>query len=353
MSFLEVLISCILSIIYDSLIALLLVHFFLSLFRIKDSNIRILFFFIPLVKPLLVITERVDIERSLIEGRTFSAGFRMPNPYNLFRLDDFSTEHSLISFSETSATISVIVFSIISAFVIIRWLHLGLSYRRIAYEERVQKEDMPCLFEIIEGHSKKLGIKPPFVSLTHRHYFSPFLIGVRNKTLVISPILLERLTQSEKETVIRHELSHIKRRDNLIGWFALILRDISFFNPFAHIAYYLIRSEQESGADKLLVMTTKKDRIEIAKNILNSILKYKDIKSSRQAPAIASPFLAFKLIGNKRLQNRINVILNFNPRKFRMRLFPRIMMSLLFVILLFFFQVVLFINIGDFILFIR
>ncbi len=34
---------------------------------------------------------------------------------------------------------------------------------------------------------------------------------------------------------------------------ALILRDLNFFNPFAYIGYYLIRSEQEKACDKLVI----------------------------------------------------------------------------------------------------
>ena len=74
---------------------------------------------------------------------------------------------------------------------------------------------------------------------------------------------LRRLTALEssgeiKEILIRHELSHIRRKDNLIGWVSLIFRDLNFFNPFGYIAYYLIRSEQEKACDGLVAKSDER-----------------------------------------------------------------------------------------------
>ena len=49
----------IIPVIYDSLVTLIIVLLILFIFRIKDSGIRILFFFLPLIKPFLVVAERL------------------------------------------------------------------------------------------------------------------------------------------------------------------------------------------------------------------------------------------------------------------------------------------------------
>jgi len=352
MSFLELLLSVIFSILYDSLVTLLLVLFFLSLFRIRDSNTRILFFFLPLVKPLFVITEMVNINRAFVDDRFLYLGIRLPDPNNILRISDTFLGDFPIAISDTNLTMLIVVTSMFIAAILIRWIHLGFFYRALSFEERVGKEELPVLYKIMENYSFRIGIEPPSISLTHKRYFSPFLIGIRNKTLVISPNLLDSLTFSEKETLISHELSHVKRRDNLISWAALIFRDLCIFNPFAHIAYYLIRSEQERGADRLMAANSDKDNREIAKNILNSILKYKEVLSGKRVPEESSAFWPFKYIGNKRLYNRINSILEFEQKKLKLKIFPRILTYILFAIL-FIFQVVLFVRIGDIILFLR
>ena len=55
MFFLDVLVRYVLPIIYNSFVVLVLILFFLFIFRIKDSNIRILFFFLPLVVYLAIL----------------------------------------------------------------------------------------------------------------------------------------------------------------------------------------------------------------------------------------------------------------------------------------------------------
>ena len=62
----------ILPMVYDSLITLLLVLFFLFIFRIKDSNIRILFFFLPLIKSFLIILKKWIFIHSTMQPRTSS-----------------------------------------------------------------------------------------------------------------------------------------------------------------------------------------------------------------------------------------------------------------------------------------
>ena len=144
------------------------------------------------------------------------------------------------------------------------------------------RKEVPEIYNIIDNFTDKIKLKTPVISLTHRGYFSPFVAGIKNYTIVLSPTLIEKLTWNEKETLIQHELSHIKRKDNLIGWIALILRDFLFFNPFAYIAYNLIRSEQEKDSDKLVVKYSGKPTKEISKNILNIILKMKSLSTVKK-----------------------------------------------------------------------
>jgi Zn-dependent protease with chaperone function len=249
MVFLDILTIYVLPIIYDSFVVLVLVLLFLFIFRIKDSNMRILFFFLPLIKPFIVILEQVDTEKlfDIYEGR-FS-GIRLPDPTNIFKFDSSPIEN----LTELNLRIIIILLSMIIVFLIARWILIAIFYRRLAFEERVSREEVPDIFEFIDNYAEKAKSSKPEVSLTHRNYISPFVVGVKRFILVLSPMLLDKLEHGEKDALIKHELSHIKRRDGLIGWIALILRDLNFFNPFAYITYYLIRSEQERACDKLVL----------------------------------------------------------------------------------------------------
>jgi beta-lactamase regulating signal transducer with metallopeptidase domain len=350
MFFLSILTNYVLPIIYDSFIVLVLVLLFLFIFRIKDSNIRILFFFLPLIKPFIVILEKIDFQELYKFSPSGASGLRLPDPTNIIGIEITPEELT----SDPNYLGVLVILTAILVVLLARWVGIAVFYRRLAYEDKVGRREVPDLYEIIDSYVNKIKTKSPDVSLTHRNYTSPFIIGVRRFTLVLSPKLLDELNNDEKNILIQHELSHIKRKDNLIGWIALILRDLYFFNPFAHIAYYLIRNEQEKACDKLVVKYSEKDPIEISKNILSSLLKLKSVLKprGRSVPLEGSTFSPVVFFNHRRLENRVSTIIKTNPNKIFMRFFPRILMYMLFIILLYI-QIMYIVKINDFSIFLR
>jgi len=355
MFFLEILIDYIIPTIYSSFVSLVVVLFILFIFRIKDSNIRILFFFLPLVKPFIIIAEKMDepYHPPVSQQVSYMGAFRLPDPTNIINtFKEF--ERGPVVFSNINYIVLFLIIIGIFVILISKWITLYLFYRNLAYEDIVGREDVPDIYAVIDNYTKKTKIKAPYVSLTHRYYFSPFIIGIKKFALVLSPRLMDILSKNEKEVLIQHELSHIKRNDNLIGWSAMILRDLLFFNPFSYIAYSLIKSEQDKDSDKLLVKYTGRSVKEIAKNILNIILKMKSISTLKPSPQSAQgfQFTPHSLFSQLRLRNRINSILKTDPDKIYSRIFPKILMCILFVIFLVI-QIMFVIKINDFYLFLR
>ena len=350
MFFLSILTNYVLPIIYDSFVVLVLVLLFLFIFRIKDSNIRILFFFLPLIKPFIVILERIDFEEMYKISPNGASGLRIPDPTSIVKIENMPT----MLVSDTNFLILILIAIVIFLVLIVRWISIAILYKKLAYEDRVGRKEVPDLYKIIDKFVKDTKTKIPNISLTHGNYLSPFIIGVRRFTLVLSPKLLESLIFEEKEILIRHELSHIRRKDNLIGWIALIFRDLNFFNPFGYIAYYLIRSEQEKACDKLVVKYGHRSSLEIAKIILNSILKLKLLTCAKSllVPLEGTTFSPVGFFSQRRLDNRVSSIIKTDPSKMFIRILPRILMYILFVILLLF-QIVFTIRIGDFTIFLR
>ena len=338
------------AIIYDSFVVLVLVLFFLFIFRIKDSNVRILFFFLPLIKPFIVIFEKIDVEKMYDMYYGQVSGIRFPDPINMIRIGN----SPLITISNPNYLALTIITIAIFSLLLFRWISIAFFDRRLAYEEKVGREDIPDIYEIIDKFVSNIKTPSPDVSLTHSDYPSPFIIGVRRFTLVLSPRLLDSLNQNEKDVLIWHELSHIKRRDNLLGWIALILRDLNFFNPFGFIAYFLIRSEQEKACDKLVVKYTDRSPVEIAENILNSLLKLKSlIKANKKLiPLEGTAFSPAGIFSQRRLEDRVSSIIRTNLDRISMRIFPKILMYFLFISLLFI-QIVIAIKWNDFIILLR
>jgi len=333
---LTILTEYILPIIYDSFVTLVLVLLFLYIFRIKDSGIRILFFFLPLIKPFLVIAEKFEPHPNYLNNQLINSGIRLPDPTNIFKMFQDSDIARSMFVSDINYILIIAAIAVIGIALILRWVNIYLFYKKLAFEDKVTPKDVPEIYGLMDNFAKRIGIKTPEVSLTHQRYVSPFIVGIKNVTMVIYPTLFEILDHPEKETIIHHELSHVKRKDNLIGWIAMILRDILFFNPFAYISYFLIRAEQDRGSDRVMIKYSGRPKKEIAKSMLSAIMK---LKSTDQGDAVADPAQALNFnpggfFSQLRLKNRIRSILRTDQDRIRMRLFPRIMMFVLFFLIL-------------------
>jgi beta-lactamase regulating signal transducer with metallopeptidase domain len=331
----NIIFSYLIPIIYNSMAALLMVLFFLFIFRVKDPTIRTALFFIPLIKPFIMIIERIDLSNLYFQNKALTLGVRFPDPTNMINWAESRTKGPVLINSQNDLIILIIIGTVILVFLIARWISLALFYKNLAYEEKVTRTEVPALYSIIDKYSTIINAKVPDVSLTHKDYYSPFVVGLKNSTLVLSPKLLEILNDGEREIIIHHEISHIKRNDNLVGWIALILRDLNFFNPFGYISYCLIRAEQERGSDLLTVKYSGKKPKEIINNIINSIIKLRKIdqKSKELVPNHGSNFFT-RTISKTKLNNRIKNILNSGNQRIYSKIVPKILLYFLFAFIL-------------------
>ena len=336
MTIIDFLKDFILVIIYDSFMTLLIVLLILAIFRIRDSNIRIMFLFLPLIKPFLIVLEDFKLNENFFSSRSGVLGFRFPSPNTIIQRID-SVNDSPLFYSNIDTIILIIIFLCILTILLIRWSYLFLFYKRMAYEEKVTEADIPDIYKILRYYADKFNIKPPQINLTYRNYFSPFVIGIKKPIIVVSPILLDILNHEEKKILLNHELAHIKRHDNLISWMSLIFKDLLFFNPFAYLAYYLIKFEQEKGCDNLILKFSEIPPKIIAESVLNIILKIKAInkKSDKKYLFIqTSGFMPFQKINLRMLKLKINNILYSNPNTNFIKKPLKIFCILLFVLLL-------------------
>lgn len=317
MTIIDFLKDYILIMIYDSLITLLLVLLTLAIFRIRDSNIRIMFLFLPLVKPFFIVLEDFKLNVNFFIDRSGVLGFRFPSPNTILQRID-SVNDSPLFYSNIDTIILIVVFVCILIILLIRWSYLFLFYKRLAHEEKVTETDIPDIYKILKHYADKFNINAPQINLTYRNYFSPFVVGIKKPVIVVSPVLLDILNHREKEILLNHELAHIKRHDNLISWLSLIFKDLLFFNPFAYIAYHLIKFEQEKGCDNLTLKFSGIAPKIIAEGVLNIILKLKSINKNPNRNLLfiqSSGFIPFQKINMRILKLKINNILYSVPDK--------------------------------------
>ncbi|TAH00152.1 MAG: M56 family metallopeptidase, partial [Sphingobacteriales bacterium] len=79
------------------------------------------------------------------------------------------------------------------------------------------------------------------------------------KPIILLPIAsINHLSVSQVESIIMHELAHIKRHDYLVNILVTLVETILFFNPFAHLLSKQVRKECELCCDDA-VLNHQKD----------------------------------------------------------------------------------------------
>ncbi len=78
---------------------------------------------------------------------------------------------------------------------------------------------------------------------------APLLIGLTRPTL----LLPDSVVDGEIDYILKHELTHYRRRDLLYKWFAMIVSCAHWFNPFIYLAMKQIDEECEISCDAAAV----------------------------------------------------------------------------------------------------
>jgi bla regulator protein blaR1 len=81
----------------------------------------------------------------------------------------------------------------------------------------------------------------------------PVTFGFLKPVIILPVALINQLTMQQAETLILHELTHIKANDYLLNWFLIVTENIFFFNPFILTLCKKIRLEREKYCDSNVI----------------------------------------------------------------------------------------------------
>ena len=123
---------------------------------------------------------------------------------------------------------------------------------------------------------------------------TPITFGFLKPVILLPVALVNNLTVAETETLILHELTHIKSNDYFLNWLLIICENIFFFNPFIRIITAKIKLEREKNCDTWVLQFNYP-----ALNYAETLLKTARFKTE---PA---PFFLTAVFNNAQLLKRI------------------------------------------------
>jgi bla regulator protein blaR1 len=186
----------------------------------------------------------------------------------------------------------------------VKWLRLSLN---LNYVNRISRfESAPANAEwqqMNERLKNSLGIRKE-VKLMHSNIVNvPLVSGIFRPLILVPAGMLSNMPADVIESILLHELGHIKRHDYLVNIIQSAVETIFFFNPFIVKLSAMIREEREACCDAIAVDVTN-----------NKMSYVQALVTFGQYSSTSAPLLAFAGSKNHLLQRVTRILYNQNKK---------------------------------------
>jgi len=113
-----------------------------------------------------------------------------------------------------------------------------------------------ALIELLTTQTKRIQLNKSVKLLISAKAQVPMVVGFIKPVILMPLAAVAQLDTKQLETILLHELAHIKRHDYFINMLQTIVETILFFNPFVWIISSIARREREHSCDDLVVYHT-------------------------------------------------------------------------------------------------
>lgn len=191
------------------------------------------------------------------------------------------------------------------------WLVLfGGRLLRFARVLRATPRAPESLVTEVRRIGRRLGLRRvPEVRITQER-LPPLIWAVPGRRVLVLPtVLLARLNDEERETLLAHELAHLARRDHWVRWLEAAAMCLYWWNPVARLARRRLQDAEEQCCDAFVLNVFPQRRRSYASVLMRTVEFLSD--PSPHLPAAASGFGQVNV-----LRRRFQMILNESmPRK--------------------------------------
>lgn len=130
----------------------------------------------------------------------------------------------------------------------------------LAYVQRLKHQPGQLSADRYQDHlnqlAERMGIRKWVELKENIRIDSPMVIGFIKPVILVPFGLLSRLDPQQVESVLAHELAHIRRHDYLLNLFQSLVEIVLFFNPATWWISSFIRAEREHCCDDLAIAQT-------------------------------------------------------------------------------------------------
>ena len=187
---------------------------------------------------------------------------------------------SLVQYFNTHASLVVVTWFIIFLARFVKVLS-GLVYaQRIRH---YQTNAAPAEWQQrLEQLLDKLQITRPVSLLESALIKIPVVVGFLKPVILVPVGMLAHISPQQVESILLHELAHIRRQDYLFNLIQHLVDTIFFFNPALIWVSSLIREERENCCDDVAIRETRS-----RKQLIAALVAFHEYKQSAQGYALS------------------------------------------------------------------
>ena len=113
----------------------------------------------------------------------------------------------------------------------------------------------PLLREALVRQARLLGLRAAPALAWSRKVAVPVLVGIMRPLILLPLSFATELSPHQIESVLAHELAHLRRHDHLALLFQRLVESLLFFHPAVWLMSSLLNAERENCCDDLVVAT--------------------------------------------------------------------------------------------------
>jgi bla regulator protein blaR1 len=152
-----------------------------------------------------------------------------------------------------------------------------------------------------EQLGRKLGIRRNVTLLQSELVKVPIALGVLKPVILVPMGLITHLPPAQVETILLHELAHIRRSDYLVNLIQRFAEAVFFFNPAFLWISSLMRQEREACCDDVVIANTDQKR-----QYLDALVAFQEYSLNRSYAMAITSRRDYLLARVKRMLTREN-----------------------------------------------
>ena len=124
--------------------------------------------------------------------------------------------------------------------------------------------------QLADQWRRRLGINQKVEVGISNAVMTPTVIGVLHPLIIIPGQLYASYEEEDLDSIVVHELAHVKRWDLAVNWVGILAVSLYWFHPLVHLLQWGLRKVREEACDDWVLDTLGNEKMAYAKTLVDA-----------------------------------------------------------------------------------